>query len=128
VVIEKVFQNDPRTLLEIRALKEIHLQPGEALVIADCRLRYLAKASILGWKAVEDPPLLTQIAQLTSIELEAYQRAKMAKLQPPHFPAAFRSDKPLTQSIQQFPTVDRMGKPIRNPQAYLQAIVRNQQK
>jgi hypothetical protein len=93
-------------------LREVYTNPDDATSIIDRHFRYLAKASLLGWKTAEEPPPLAAIAKLTPIESELYQRKQLETISRPPLPAAFQSAKPLTASNIKVPKTDRMGKPI----------------
>jgi hypothetical protein len=123
--IEDAYRADSRTLHEIRILKSILQSPEDAEEIVSKRLRYLAKASLLGWRAAEDLPSLAEVAMLTPQETEILQRKQLESVVKPQLPPAFQQNKPLTATNVKVPLTDRLGKPIRNPNAYLAAMMKN---
>jgi hypothetical protein len=123
--IQKVYKDDARTSHELDILIEIHENPVDAREISDKRLRYLARASAIGWKAAEEEPDILEIGQCSQLQREAFQRRQMEMIPPPPLPPAFRQNKNLLQTRPQVPLKDRAGKPIRNPTAYLAAIAKN---
>jgi hypothetical protein len=117
--------SDARTLHEIKILKAILQAPDEAEQIVSKRLRCLAKASLLGWRAAEDLPSLAEVAMLTPQEAEILQRKQLESVVKPPLPPAFQQNKQLTATNVKVPITDRLRKPIRNPSAYLNAMMKN---
>jgi hypothetical protein len=122
--VEKAYYHDPWTLHELRILKNIHEHPETAQSQADRRIRYTAKASLIGWKAVGTPTTCTdrstQLSRDGSVPEE--QNPIHSKTSGP---CHFLVEKATVINSPKVPLVDRLGKPIWNPKVYLQAIQRN---
>jgi hypothetical protein len=115
--VEEAYRSDARTRHELKVLRAILTDPDEAAQIVSKRVRYLAKANLLGWRAAEDFPPLADIAMLTPQESEMLQRKQLESVAKPPLPPAFQQNKTLTTMAVKIPTTDRLGKPIRNPNA-----------
>jgi hypothetical protein len=126
--VEEAYKLDPRTTHELKVLRQILEEPDKAEEIVSKRVRYLAKAHLLGWRAAEDPPPLADVALLSQQETELLQTKKLEHVQRPPLPPAFQQSKPLTSTAIQIPPTDRNGKPIRNQAAYMAVMMKNTKK